>query len=187
MMKFQVHYIILFLTCVSLPGCKPKQKSVVTVHADSTATGMIKDSVLVSGNTTTILSEDTAKLSRLLTFNHYKPFSVKFKYTFIDNSGSKNRIDIPGPSDFNVEALMNFDSVNFSRFMQEYRLADWADPNYKKEEFNFSWLDSSTRKELLLSDTIPHGYVDLFWTDPNDPKCHIWMLNKKLLLHRTSN
>ena len=165
-----------YFSCVEK---KESKKEIIGEFASSEQT-------LKNGNVTTIISSDTSKLNGILNFKNFTPYSVKFQYSYIDNSGEENRT-IPGPSDFNLEAVLYFDSVTFSRLMDAYNSSDSVSSNYDKNEFNFNWLDSITRNELFNSNTIPKVYIDLFWSIPNDRNCHIWMLNKKLLLHRFSN
>lgn len=136
-----------------------------------------------NGNTTTIASVDTNELKKYLTFRYFKPDQVKFHFNYIDNSGSNDRISVPGPSDFYLEAVLYFDTLTFKAIAASYRMADWVAPKYNKEEFNFDWLDKPIKDELLNSDSNYHGHVDLFFTMPNDKNCHIWMLNKKLMVH----
>ena len=188
LMKGDIHINVFLAATMLLIACRSNNSNPVATGADSSSVKTNTfDTSFQSGNTSILFSSDSSKLGRLLSFKYYKPVSVKFKYSFIDNSGSNNRIDVPGPSDNKLEAIMYFDSASFNSLMAEYKRADWPDPMYRKEEFNFNWLDAATKKELLQSDTIPHGYIDLFWTDPNDSRCHTWILNRKILLYRATD
>jgi hypothetical protein len=144
------------------------------------------ETTIKNGNITTTLSSDSAKLAKILNFKRYKPYRVKFQYTFIDNSGGGKRLSVPGPSDFKLEAILYFDAATFASIMDSYSQADWNAPNYNKEEFNFNWLEAAEKTALLKSDSSYHGHIDLFFTEPNDPNSHTWILNKKILLHRFS-
>lgn len=179
--------ILGFLISLFFLSCAGKQASETPNTDEKVGEFVTSDSVIQYGNITTTISSDTNKLKGILKFNHFAPTSIRYHFTYIDNSGSKERVSIPGPSDYNLEAILYFDSTSFVKIRNLYKKADWIDPKYKKEEFNFAWLDTITKQQLLLSDTIPHGYIDLFWTDPNAQNCHLWVLDKKILLHRSSN
>ncbi|MEO8768735.1 MAG: hypothetical protein ABI402_01565 [Ferruginibacter sp.] len=135
------------------------------------------------GNKTTTMSTDTNELKKYLAFNYFKPEQVKFHLTYIDNSVSNDRLSVPGPSDFYLEAILYFDTITFKAITTSYMKQDWVAPKYNKEEFNFSWMDAIIKQELLHSDSNYHGHVDLFFTMLNNRNCHIWMLNRKLLIH----
>src|SRR4051812_20761256 len=72
------------------------------------------------GNKKIWISQDTALLGKLIYIKMDKPLSVKFKYVFIDNS-AKAILDVPGPSDAYLEALLRYDSSTFKRMMDNTR------------------------------------------------------------------
>ncbi|GAB2813513.1 hypothetical protein [Ferruginibacter profundus] len=150
---------------------------------DSVGEFAASEYTVTNGNVSTTISTDTGKLARLISFKYYHPRSVKFLYSFIDNSGTAGR-SVPGPSDYTLQAVLYFDAATFKNIVADYMKPDWVSPRYTKEEFNFSWLDTIVKKELLQTDSSYHGHTDLFWNEPNDPNCHVWMLHNKLLLHR---
>ncbi|MEZ0607576.1 hypothetical protein ACAW74_03620 [Fibrella sp. WM1] len=143
-----------------------------------------KDTVK-EGNKSTTLSTDTGKLSKIIDLVTYKPTHVKFKYIFIDNSGQNERLSIPGPSDSYLQAVLYFDTVTYRQFKTKYFNADYVSPNYDKQDFNFEWLDTTIRKELLQSDTSYHGHPDFFLG--LGVKGKLWLLNNKVLLTKTTD
>ena len=137
------------------------------------------------GNISTTISADTSKLAKLIDISIYKPIQVKFKYTFIDNSGKNERSSVPGPSDSYLEAILYFDSAAFKDLKIKYFNADYLLPGFDKQNFNFEWLDSNTRAALLKSDTSYHGHPDYFFG--LGPKGRLWLLDNKILLTKATN
>jgi hypothetical protein len=70
--------------------------------------------------------------------------------------------------------------------MDQYASADWVSPNYNRNEFAFTWLDEKIKKEFEATDPKYHGHPDFFLTNLNNRKCHLWILNRKILLHLAS-
>ena len=137
------------------------------------------------GNTSITLLSDTAQLSKLIDMSTYRPTHVQFQYTSIDNSGKNERLTVPGPSDSYLQAVLYFDAATFRKFQAIYFNVDYLSPNYNKQEFNFNWLDSATRKELLQSDTNYHGHPDYFLGSGQKGK--LWFLHNKVLLIKNTN
>ncbi|UAY53046.1 hypothetical protein [Ferruginibacter albus] len=152
---------ILFFSCVQ--------------QAKKTDSDTIKE-----GNKTTTLSTDTGKLSKLIDITTFKPASVKFKYTVIDNSGQNERLTVPGPSDAYLQAVLYFDTATYKQLQAKYFSIDYLSPNFDKQEFNFELLDQDVRKELLHSDTNYHGHPDYFFGSGTKGK--LWFLKNKVLL-----
>jgi hypothetical protein len=188
MNKIFIHILLVFgFCCYSSLNFYCNQPAAIKDNPkDSIGEFASAETTLKNGNTTTTLSSDTAKLAKLLNLKKYKPYHIKFQYTFIDNSGGGERLSVPGPSDFKLEAILYFDTATFASIMDLYKQAGWNAPNYNKEEFNFNWLDDSVKTELLKSEATYHGHIDLLFTEPNDPNSHIWILDKKILLHKFS-
>lgn len=137
------------------------------------------------GNITTTVSKDIEKLGKLLDFKTYKPIKVKFKYVYIDNSGSNDRLSVPGPSDYSLEALLYFDSLTFRKLNDFEKNIDYYHyPNYNKSDFKFDWLDKETLNELENSNPNYHGHPDFFFGSSHGKS---WYLNKKILIQKSSN
>ena len=134
----------------------------------------------IKDNISTTFSEDTAKLGRLIDLSIYKPTSVKFKYTFIDNSGKSERLSVPGPSDYSLQAVLYFDSLTFEKFYAFDRNADYSPPNYNKSEFMFDWLDTDILTELENANPNYHGHPDFFFGS----KGKAWYLHGKILISK---
>ncbi|WMI68263.1 hypothetical protein [Mangrovimonas sp. YM274] len=110
---------------------------------------------------------------------------MKFKYTYIDNSGQNERISVPGPSDYFLEALLYFDTVTMEKFYEFDRNAEYDAPNFKKEEFNFDWLPNDIREELLNSNLNYHGHPDFFFGTGDNGRS--WYLENKILIRKHTN
>ena len=141
-------------------------------------------STVTSGNSSTTISTDSAALSKIIDLTAFRPARIKFKYTFIDNSGQGQRLSVPGPSDSQLEALLVFDSASFEKLAQKYSGVDYAPPAFSKMNFNFDWLDAATRTELLQSDSNYHGHPDLVFTA--GPQTRLWLLKNKVLLIKST-
>lgn len=139
---------------------------------------------VTAGNSSTTISTDTAKLSKIIDLTAFRPTHAKFKYTFIDNSGQGQRLSVPGPSDSQLEALLVFDSNSFEQLAKKYSGVDYAPPAFSKLSFNFEWLDAATRTELLQSDSNYHGHPDLIFTA--GPQTQLWLLKNKVLLVKST-
>ena len=159
----------------------PPKEEVYQDHVKAPTSKTITD-----GNISITTSTDIDKLGELLELRDYPPTSVKFQHTIIENYGYESEHNTAVKPDYEIEAVMNFDSTTFKLFMYSYSKADWVSPKYDKKEFEFSWLDEKTKQEIQASDSNYHGHPDFFWTYPNDPNCHLWILNRKVLLHRVS-
>jgi len=137
------------------------------------------------GNVSTTTSRDTTKLAKLINIKTFRPVQVKFQYSFIDNSGQDQRINVPGPSDSHLEALLFFDTATFKELKSKYLAINHSSPNWDKAGFNFGWLDKDIRNELLKSGTNYHGHSDYFFELGHSGK--LWLLDNKLLLIKSTN
>jgi hypothetical protein len=172
-------YILAFLVpiCI-LQSCNPK--------TDKVSEEIVKnDSTETSKNVAKTILTDIDKLGKLLDFSTYKPTAVEFKYTSMDNSGHNDRISVPGPSDYFLEALLYFDSTTMEKFFEFDRYAEYDAPNFKKEEFNFDWLSDEVQKELMNSNPKYHGHPDFFFGTQANGKS--WYLGNKILIKKHSN
>ena len=134
------------------------------------------------GNKSTTISTDTSQLSKIVNIQRFRPTGVKFKYVLIDNSGKGERVTVPGPSDSYLEAVLYFDSTTFNELRTSYFSVDYPSPGYRKEQFNFDWLDTALKNELMQSDTAYHGHPDIFIG-----KGKLWFLHNKVLLHQSTD
>jgi hypothetical protein len=173
--------LIGLIASATLASCSdPDQTTSKTISNSSSS----KDSVKIVGNTTSTISTEINLLIKLLDFSVYKPTSVKFKYSVIDNSGQNQRLSTPGPSDWTLQALLCFDSLTFSKITTITKNTDYQDPNYNKQEFRFDWLDKQTLDELNSTKENYHGTPDFFFASTNSKA---WYLNKKILIIKWTN
>jgi hypothetical protein len=146
-------------------------------HADK-----IEKDTKKEGNKSTTISTDIVKLSGLIDIATYKPESVKFRYIFIDNSGKNERESVPGPSDSYLEAVLYFNNETFDQISKKYVNAAYPSLNFDRKDFNFEWLESTVKDELLKSDTLHHGHPDMLFKTGGNGK--LWFLNNKILLKK---
>ena len=172
--------LIVILSCGRQKDSKQTTSNSDTIKVEAT----LIDTAYTNGNITTTISTDINELGKLIDFRTYKPTNVKFKYVFIDNSAQNARISVPGPSDYSLQALMYFDSLTFEKFYDFDRHADYSSPGYKKEEFEFDWLEQETLVELEKSNPNYYGHPDFFFGKTNGKS---WYLDKKILLQKWTN
>lgn len=162
-------FILLFLTLFYF-SCGQKNR---TEEIDTETT--------VVGNITTTISEDKEKLGKLINLKTYEPTSVKFKYQHIDNSGAKDR-SVPGPSDYYLQAVMQYDSATYNTMRNNYLNLSVELPNIKKEDFLFDWLDESTKNELTTASGF--GALARYYTYAEKGK--VWVMKNKILFYESS-
>lgn len=143
-------------------------------------------------NISKTISTDIDKLSELIDLKLFRPTSVKFKYSLVVNSGQNERLSAPGPSDSFIEAVLFYDTTTFRRListcnpdMMQYIEPSYDSPNFKKENFNFNWLDKNVKEELLKSNTTYHGNFDKYFGTSLTSK--LWLLDNKILITKTTN
>jgi hypothetical protein len=158
--------LLMVMVAILLFSCQPETKQ--------------DGDTITKGNVATTLSTDSAKLAKLIDLTRWRPTQVRFKYTLIDNSGKHDRMSIPGPSDSHLEAVLYFDSITFNKLRKMYFLVDYKDPDYDKQQFNFTWLDPAIKTELLAGDASYHGHPDVFFG--LGPTGKIWFLTNKCLV-----
>lgn len=136
------------------------------------------------GNKAITISTDTAKLSKLISLTVYKPTSAKFKYVLMENSKGNERLSVPGPSDSHLEAVLYYDSIPFEQLKRKYFDVNYPSQNFDPQQFNFEWLDTKIRDELLATDTSYHGHPDIFFNLGAEGK--LWFLNNKIFLTKST-
>ncbi|WP_343635006.1 hypothetical protein [Fluviicola sp.] len=133
-------------------------------------------------NISTTYSSDVEKLGKLINLKKYNPTEVTFKHTVIDNSGEKDRVSVPGPSDYSLQAVLYFDSATFESMLDVSRKSNYTPTDYSQEDFQFDFLSKEISEELDRSNKNYHGLPDLFFGSGGS----IWMLDKKVLLLSSS-
>jgi hypothetical protein len=98
------------------------------------------DSTSIIGNTKTTISTDIEQLGKLLNLKKHKPTLVKYKYVSNDNGAQHERLTVPGPSDYSLQALLYFDSLTFDDILDYARRIDYFLPKYNKSIASFSHL-----------------------------------------------
>ena len=135
----------------------------------------------ISGNISETISADTALLGKLIDLSTYRPSAVKFKYRFIDNSGQKKRISVPGPSDSYLEAVLFFEQAVLESIKLKCPVDDSI--QYQMGTFRFGW-DKETQNKLLKADSNFKSRPDrLFHSGVNG---RIWVLDDRILLEKST-
>lgn len=169
----KILYILLF---VFLASCQQNSNT-----SQVNKTEALGDSVIQNKNVKTIFSTNINQLDKLLDFSTFKPVKVKYKYTFINNSGSEKRIAVPGPSDAYLEAVLYFDNKTFNQLLKEYTLVSTITTG-KKHDYEFDWLDSNIKTELANIDSSQNDHTSFIFLKNNLPNSGCFLLNDKVLI-----
>ncbi|WP_298899840.1 hypothetical protein [uncultured Psychroserpens sp.] len=165
-------FVSFFMTCQSDSDKKSKEHS--------------NERIIKKGNVTEITSTDIESLGKILDFGKYMPINVEYRYVIIDNSGQNERLTVPGPSDYSLEAILYFDESTFHAIYDFEKNLEWKEQNHKKEEFNFEWLPQKVKEELAQDDKTNYkGHPDFFFGTGVNGKA--WYLDKKILLQEHTN
>lgn len=136
-------------------------------------------------NKITLPDTSVENLSRIIDLSRYNPDSVKYIYTFHDNSGNNNRASVPGPSDSYLEAVLYFKKTDFEKLQKQYSSSQASSLTYKKESFIFDWLNKPIKDEIANADSTVTGYTDTLFGNMIDGK--ILLINNKALLINLNN
>lgn len=112
------------------------------------------------------ISEDTAKLAKLVDLKTYPPETATFKWNGANTNG--------------LEAVLFYDEKTYGAILTAYMNAGFPKGNYAKEQFDFPWLDSAQHAELQFSKPGYTGNPDIFLGTTG--RGRLWFLNKKVLL-----
>lgn len=128
-------------------------------------------------------STKIGELEKLIDLEKFRPEKVTFRYIFIDSTGQNDPDYLPGlTKDNSLQAVLYFDSLTFNKMMNQVSLMDYKSPNYKKQTFDFEFLNEQVSDELRKSDDRTyHGHPDLFFGS-NGGK--LWVLDKKILFSK---
>lgn len=137
-------------------------------------------------NVSETISTDIELLGSVLDFSIHRPTQVQFKYVYIDNSSQNERLSVPGPSDYYLEAILYFDDKTFSAINAFERNLEWMEQNHNKQEFDFAWLPKSIKEELTNHNSENYkGHPDFFFGTGVHGKA--WYLENKILLQEYTN
>lgn len=138
-----------------------------------------------NNNISELISTDTAKLSKYIYINKFKPLKAKFKYIYFDNSASEQRMSVPGPSDGRIEGILYFDDATFDSILTVYDKQEWTMYDIQKQYFNFEWLDKDVKEELEKTELEKAYMPDYFFT--RSELGHCLLMDKKILFFKYSN
>lgn len=125
-----------------------------------------------------MISKDVAKLGKVLDLQTYKPDSVVFQLSGI-NIDSLEKDSLTNKN-FNLEAVLFYEEHVYGSILEKYMDADFPKGDYKKEDFEFEWLDELLKAELNLSKADYKGNPDIFLG--TDGQARLWFSDKKIFL-----
>lgn len=172
-MKKLLQYFLLIIVLVS---CKEKEQKQTAITTPA------KDTLLQTPMGVTI-SEDTAKLSKILDFKTFKPDSVAFKYTGADINMLPADSAAMGKH-YSLEAILIYDEHTYAAILEKYMDAGFPKAKLDRSEFNFDWMDDAIKRELQLSNADYFGNPDIFLG--TNRKAKLWFLDKKILVKLTN-
>lgn len=115
------------------------------------------------------LTFDTSHLASTLNLKTLPPERVLY---YIKTSPEQDSAEL--------QAVLYYEEPIFGKILEKYMDHDFPKGDYKKEEFEFNWLNDTLRAELQLSKPGYQGNPDIFMG--TDGKARLWFLNKKILL-----
>lgn len=131
-------------------------------------------------NITVTISEDSSLLSKLIDITNIRPQKVKFKYTFIDNSGQNERLAVPGPSDHYLEAILFYDAKLIDSLS---KICTSSSIQLPEVNLGFDW-DEETQHIIQKKNSNLKSYSDCFFK--TGPKSKIWFLDDRIVLVKSS-
>ena len=120
---------------------------------------------------------DIMKIDGFLNFDQYKPEQVEYEL-------SKTGDGRLGPSDYTLEAMLDFDAATFAKLRSEYSSMDYPTQNSQLSTFDFKWLPKKLKEEIKQTDVSNIAPGSIFTTNPN---CSILFLNNKVLVYYWTN
>ena len=124
------------------------------------------------------MSYDTLQLGKILNLQIFKPDSVLYQLSGIDIDSIEQ--DLQQGKDFKLEAVLFYEEHTYGKKKKKYMDEDFPKGDYKKEDFEFAWLDDYLKAELGVSKADYKGNPDIFLG--TDGKAKLWFLDKKVLV-----
>lgn len=118
------------------------------------------------------VSRDFKLLGGFLDLETFKPDSVVFVLSEKDS---------PGNGSGKLEAVLFYQELVYGKILEKYMDEDFPKGDYKKEEFDFKWLDEHLKAELELSKADYKGNPDVFLG--TDGKARLWFLDEKVFVN----
>ncbi|MFV0606384.1 MAG: hypothetical protein ACK5NK_11145 [Niabella sp.] len=170
MKESHLFIFIIFIGLLFLFACHFKTKGEKEPDTDSLAPE--------NPNISYIISDDMSRLNSLLDLEQFKPDSVAYLLQMPQSSQYK-KIHADS-SKFVLEAVLFFNEAVYGKILEKYMDEDFPKGNYKKNDFEFSWLPDILKNELNLSKPEYPGNPDIFMG--TNGKAKLWFLDKKILV-----
>lgn len=119
---------------------------------------------------------DSAIAVQLLDTSAFKPLNILAQY----NGPNISEVKKDTTLSYNLEAVLAYDEHTYGAILEKYMDADFPKGDYKKEDFNFNWLDTALKSELHLSKENYKGNPDIFLG--TNGRAKLWFLDKKILV-----
>lgn len=166
----KILYLLMLIIYVSCVGNEQKNES-----ANDTTKHVIDQNPLAA-----MISEDTAKLSKIIDLKNFPPQRVSFKYHGADLALLPDDSVEINKEDYSLEAVLNYDEKTYGAILTRYMDMGFPKAKYNRSDFNFSWLDDTVKQELQSSNTDYFGNPDIFLG--TNGKAELWFLDKKILV-----
>ncbi len=93
------------------------------------------------------VSTDIEELGNYINLSRYPPKSVKWWEVPHEKKSSRT----VEPTDYRIEAELHYDKATVLKIMDDYQLLSVSYQSYRKELFDFEWLDPNLSRKLSKS------------------------------------
>ena len=104
-------------------------------------------------------STDISELGKYINLEGHKPLQVKWSYGKLGNQSDSRT---PGPNDYRLEAMLQFDEETIEELKEKYKLLSVSVRELRKEQFRFEWLDKKSLNKLSSSKSLFYYHPNFF-------------------------
>lgn len=104
-------------------------------------------------------STDINELGKYINLEGHKPLQVKWSYEKLGNQSDSR---IPGPNDYKLEAVLQFNSKTIEEIKEKYKLLSVSFRELRKEQFRFEWLDKKNLHKLNKTNYLFYYHPNIF-------------------------
>lgn len=130
-MKSSKYYVLFLILCFGCLNSETNQKS----------------------DPQTIISTDIDALKTIINLHNYQPQHVEWKYWTLGNQ-SNERMSVPGPTDYALEAKLVFDSETIERIKKDYLSLSTQAKTLSKDSFRFDWITKTDSEQIENSNLV---------------------------------
>ena len=102
----------------------------------------------------TDFSRNIDSLAKYTNIEKYKPVNVMWKEVL--HGGKSDRMTVPGPTDYKLEAYLQFDRSTADKLKNDYNINSDSNNIISIEEFWFEWLP----KDMLFKNKLDSSKID---------------------------